>query len=216
MKKLSPKDHYVYQIKVDGIVRYVGKGKGLRMYSHMKEVRERLNRDFKLDRVWPLLQRNLTEAVMKGAEVTEEVLTEGLTEKASYELEHKLFKEFVFDGKREQLWNVIPSSIYTPEELNAYILKLKGNLNHRDKWIRYCSGHTLDMISKEPTRPKVRKTLDDWFKKQQSDLFKQYMKRQAASEGISEERWYKKYLREGGKIYGKEGFMEAYGLTDSE
>ena len=48
MKKLSPKDYYVYQIKVDGVVRYIGKGKGLRMYSHMKEVRDRLNRSFKL------------------------------------------------------------------------------------------------------------------------------------------------------------------------
>ena len=131
MKKLSPKDRYVYQIKVDGVVRYVGKGKGLRMYSHMKEVRDRLNRDFKLDRVWPLFQRNLTEAVMKGAEVTEEVLTEGLTDKASYELEHKILKEFVLDGKREQLWNIIPGSIYTPEEWNAYILRLKENLNRQ-------------------------------------------------------------------------------------
>ena len=65
---------------------------------------------------------------MKGAEVTEEVLTEGLTDKASYELEHKILKEFVLDGKREQLWNIIPGSIYTPEEWNAYILRLKENL----------------------------------------------------------------------------------------
>ena len=44
----EPKGYYVYSIRVDGIVRYIGKGKGLRMYSHMKEVRDRLNRDFKL------------------------------------------------------------------------------------------------------------------------------------------------------------------------
>jgi hypothetical protein len=35
------KDYCVYRIRVDGIIRYVGKGKGSRMYSHMKEV----NRD---------------------------------------------------------------------------------------------------------------------------------------------------------------------------
>jgi hypothetical protein len=31
--------YYVYTISVAGVVRYIGKGKGLRLYSHMKEVR---------------------------------------------------------------------------------------------------------------------------------------------------------------------------------
>ena len=37
-----PIAYYVYTITVDGVVRYIGKGKGLRLYSHMKEVRSRL------------------------------------------------------------------------------------------------------------------------------------------------------------------------------
>jgi hypothetical protein len=219
VKKLSPKDYYVYQITVDGVIRYIGKGKGLRMHSHMKEVRDRLKRDFKLKSIGLLFQRNLTEAVMKGAEVIEEVITEGLTEKESYELEYKILREFVLDGKRQQLWNVIPGSIYTPEEWNAYILRLKGNLNHRDKWIRSCSGHTLGLVRKyshddSDVSPNPKKALDDWYKKCQSDLFKEYMRKEAAGRGMSEEAWYNKYIKEGGKIYGKEGFMEAHGLTE--
>ena len=42
-----PIGYYVYTITVDGVVRYIGKGKGLRLYCHMKEVRSRLNRDYR-------------------------------------------------------------------------------------------------------------------------------------------------------------------------
>lgn len=146
MKK--PKGYYVYTIRVDGVVRYIGKGKGFRMYSHMKEVRGRLNRDFKLQNIGSLFQRKLTEAVMQGAEIVEELLAEGLTDKDAYQVEHDKLKEFVFDGKRDQLWNVIPGSIYTSEERAAYIDRLKWNLSSRDWMIRYLSGRTLQMMTK--------------------------------------------------------------------
>jgi hypothetical protein len=37
--------YYVYTISVAGVIRYIGKGKGPRLYSHMQEVRSRLKRD---------------------------------------------------------------------------------------------------------------------------------------------------------------------------
>ena len=45
-----PVGYYVYTISVAGVIRYIGKGKGQRLYSHMKEVRSRLKRDFRLQK----------------------------------------------------------------------------------------------------------------------------------------------------------------------
>jgi hypothetical protein len=38
----KPKRSYIYAIHVDGVLRYIGKGSNGRMYSHMKEVKQRL------------------------------------------------------------------------------------------------------------------------------------------------------------------------------
>jgi hypothetical protein len=35
-----------------------------------------------------------------------------------------LWKKMVPDGKRAQLWNVVPPSIYTPQEYKAFVQKL--------------------------------------------------------------------------------------------
>ena len=75
--------YYVYTITVAGVVRYIGKGKGQRLYSHMKEVRSRLKRDFRLRSIGSRLQRNLTKAFLSGAQVIEQVLIDDLTEKDS-------------------------------------------------------------------------------------------------------------------------------------
>ncbi len=82
-----PVGYYVYTISVAGVVRYIGKGKGQRLYSHMKEVRSRLKRDFRLRSIGRM-QRNLTKALLSGAQVIEQVLIDGLTEKEAYKLEY--------------------------------------------------------------------------------------------------------------------------------
>jgi len=142
MPRKIPTGYYVYTISVDDVVRYIGKGKGLRLYSHMKEVRHRLNRNFKLRSIGSRFQRNLTRAVISGAKVVEQVLVDELTEKAAYKLEYEKLREYVYAGKRDQLWNVT-ATIQTPSEQQAFIERLKRNLNSRDKWIRYLSGRTL-------------------------------------------------------------------------
>jgi hypothetical protein len=66
-----PRGYYVYTISVADVLRHIGKGKGLRLYSHMKEVRCRLNRNYRLENIGSRLQQNLTKAVLSGAKVIE-------------------------------------------------------------------------------------------------------------------------------------------------
>jgi hypothetical protein len=98
-----PRGYYVYTISVDDVVRYIGKGKGLRLYSHMKEVRIRLIRDYRLQNIGPRFQQNLTKAFLSGAKIIEQVLMDNLTEKAAYKFEYDNFCEYVLAGKRDQL-----------------------------------------------------------------------------------------------------------------
>jgi hypothetical protein len=143
-----PKRCYVYAMHVDGVLRYVGKGSNGRMYAHMKEVRQRLIRKFKLKNVSPLFQRKLTEAVMKGAVVEEIVLADDLTSKQAYQLEYRHLEKMAYAGKREQLWNVVPPSICTPEEHKAYMKKLTENLTSKDRWTRLLAGMQLKRLGR--------------------------------------------------------------------
>ena len=131
-----PKRSYVYAIHVDGVLRYIGKGTDDRMYAHMKEVSQRLTRKFKLKNVSPFFQRKLTEAVMKGAVIEQIVLADNLTSKQAYKLEYRHLERMVYAGNREQLWNAVPPSIYTPQEYQAYIQKLTENQASKDRWTR--------------------------------------------------------------------------------
>jgi hypothetical protein len=142
--------YYVYTISVAGVVRYIGKGKGQRLYSHMKEVRSRLKRDFRLRSIGRM-QRNLTKALLSGAQVIEQVLIDGLTEKEAYKLEYDKLREYVFAGKRDQLWNAIPASIQTPQEIRAYTERLQRNLNSRDSLVRTLSAMTLKALQSKIT-----------------------------------------------------------------
>jgi hypothetical protein len=125
------------------VLRYIGKGSNGRMYAHMKEVRKRLTRKFNLTNVWPIFQRKLTEAVKYGAVVEEILLAENLTSKQAYKLEYHHLEKMVYAGKRQQLWNAIPPTIYTPEEYKAYVSKLTQNLTSKDRWVRTCSRNQL-------------------------------------------------------------------------
>jgi hypothetical protein len=151
-----PVGYYVYNISVAGVVRYIGKGKGLRLYFHMKEVRSRLKRDFRLRSIGSRLQRNLTKAFLSRAQVIEQVLIDDLTEKEAYKLEYDKLREYVFAGKRDQLWNVIPDTIQTPQEIQAYTERLQRNLNSRDKWVRTFSGMTLKALGRGQDQHELR------------------------------------------------------------
>jgi hypothetical protein len=150
METKLPVGYYVYTITVAGVVRYIGKGKGQRLYAHMKEVRSRLKRDFRLRNIGTM-QRNLTKAFLSGVQVIEQVLIDNLTEKEAYKHEYDKLREYVFAGKRDQLWNAIPASIQTPQQIQAYTERLQRNLNSRDSLVRTLSAMTLKALQSKIT-----------------------------------------------------------------
>jgi hypothetical protein len=150
METKLPVGYYVYTITVAGVVRYIGKGKGQRLHSHMKEVRSRLKRDFRLSNIGTM-QRNLTKAFLSGTQVIEQILIDNLTEKEAYKLEYDKLREYVLAGKRDQLWNAIPASIQTPQEIQAYTERLQRNLNSRDSLVRTLSAMTLKALQSKIT-----------------------------------------------------------------
>jgi hypothetical protein len=97
------------------------------------------------------LQRNLTKAFRSGAQVMEQVLIDNLTEKTAYKLEYDKMREHVFAGKREQLWNVIPDSIQTPEEIKAAAQRLR----------RYQEDSRLRTRSPGPQKARLEKQDQD-------------------------------------------------------
>jgi hypothetical protein len=78
--------------------------------------------------------------------VIEQVLIDNLTEMAAYKLEYDKLREYVFAGKSDQLWNVIPASIQTPQQIQAHTERLQRNLNSRDWWVRTLSAMTLEAL----------------------------------------------------------------------
>lgn len=88
-------DSYVYTCEVDGIVRYVGKGRGNRVNSHMTALSTgywcRTNRFYS----------NLDRAVREGCTVTFQKIVEDLTGDEAVSTELEVIKNY----PRDQLWN---------------------------------------------------------------------------------------------------------------
>lgn len=57
--------------------------------------------DFKLENIEPQFQRRLTEAVLSGAQVLEQIVADNLTEAEAYKLEYEQMREYALAGKRE-------------------------------------------------------------------------------------------------------------------
>jgi hypothetical protein len=98
---------------------------------------------------------------MRDAVVEEVVLADNLTPKQAYKLEYRYLEKMVHDGKRLQLWNIIPPSIYTPQEHEAYVKKLTENLTSKDRWIRIFARMQLKtrQIRDEPQSTRLRESL---------------------------------------------------------
>jgi hypothetical protein len=98
---------YVYEIRVDGVVRYIGKGRNDRIYSHLIEARRTASRsEVKIRNLSPHFRKMLVSAVRRGAIITEKIISSKLTDAEAYAMEWQMIWDY---HKRHagQLWNTI-------------------------------------------------------------------------------------------------------------
>jgi LEM3-like protein len=108
---------YVYALLVDGVVRYVGKGRNGRMYSHLLEAKRSAARCAPdTSGLYPRMHRKLVEAVRAGSQVAESVIVSSLTDKAAYRLESRIIGEF-HKHRAGQLRNTIDERFMDPRFL---------------------------------------------------------------------------------------------------
>jgi hypothetical protein len=108
---------YIYAIIVDGVVRYIGKGRNGRMYTHLIEAKCTSARcPAETAHLYPRKHRKLVETVRAGSQIIETVITSGLTDRAAYRLESRMIGEF-HKFRAGQLWNTIDERFIDPRYL---------------------------------------------------------------------------------------------------
>jgi hypothetical protein len=108
---------YIYAIIVDGVVRYIGKGRNGRMYTHLIEAKRTSARcPADTAHLSPRMHRKLVETVRAGSQITETVIKSGLTDQAAYQLESRIIGEF-HKFRAGQLWNTIDERFLDPQYL---------------------------------------------------------------------------------------------------
>ena len=108
---------YVYAIVVDGVVRYIGKGRNDRMFFHMKEARWLAKRcGARTNHISPFFHRMLVRALRAGATVREMTLISELSDAEAYRVEGELIGQF-HKGHAGQLWNTIDERFLDPKYL---------------------------------------------------------------------------------------------------
>jgi hypothetical protein len=164
----STRSAYVYAVLVDGVVRYVGKGRNGRMYSHLIEAKRSAARCAPdTSGLYPRMHRKLVDAVRAGSQVTESAIVPGLTDKAAYRLESRIIGEF-HKHRAGQLWNTIDERFMDPRFLpdewddpEHPLYKLPRPLvrsSHRGR-NSYRIAHAIHALQATSTR---RFLSDDW------------------------------------------------------
>ena len=108
---------YVYEIRVDGVVRYIGKGCNDRVYSHLIEAKRTASRPgVKVRNLSPHFRKMLVCDVRRGSIITEKIISSKLTDAEAYAMEWQMIWDY---HKRHagQLWNTIDERGRNPEDL---------------------------------------------------------------------------------------------------
>jgi hypothetical protein len=133
-KQNNKRNAYVYAIKVDGVVRIIGKGTNGRVHDYMSAMRgiARGTRKCK-----GIVQRKLYAAYKDGAKITHEFVERELTHSQAFNREAVLIDDYN-ERFRGQLWNVVPGgggfnpSMLTPQALA--VLKAIASEASKRRW----------------------------------------------------------------------------------
>jgi len=108
---------YVYAILIDGMIRYIGKGRNGRMYAHLIEAMRSATRcRARTTQLNPRMHRRLVEAVRSGADFKEKIIVGGLADRQAFRIERRLSAEF-HKFRTDQLWNTIDERFMDPRWL---------------------------------------------------------------------------------------------------
>jgi hypothetical protein len=108
---------YVYEIRVDGVVRYIGKGCNDRIYSHLIEAKRTASKPgVKIRNLSPHFRKMLVSALRRGASIREKIIRSKHTDAEAYAMEWQMIWDY---HKRHagQLWNTIDERGMNPEDL---------------------------------------------------------------------------------------------------
>jgi hypothetical protein len=86
---------YVYEIRVDGVVRYIGKGRNDRIYSHLIDAkRTAIRSDVKIRNLFPHFRKMLVSAVRRGSNIAEKIVASNLTDGEAYKVEWQMIRNY--------------------------------------------------------------------------------------------------------------------------
>ena len=98
---------YVYEIRIDGVVRYIGKGRNGRIYSHLIDAKRTASRpDVKICNLSPHFRKMLVSAVRRGLIIAENMVASNLTDSEAYAIEQEMIGNY-HKQYAGQLWNTI-------------------------------------------------------------------------------------------------------------
>ena len=130
---------YVYAIIVDGVTRYIGKGRGGRIKDHL-----RIARGLNNGRAYPALRvhRRLAKAIRDGSSVVVKKVLVNLADDEAFELERRAIEY----ADRGNLWNVADGGVgMTSDHMRSVWLRA----GHRDRMSAIMARRWADPMQRE-------------------------------------------------------------------
>lgn len=115
---------YAYKILVNGVARYVGKGRGRRAWTHVPRAIAGANNT--------RFYRKLAKAISRGAIIEVRIIKDELTDKQAYDLEIATIAKY-----KSQLWNTLSGGQgISPKESKRLLAELWADPSFRKRSVK--------------------------------------------------------------------------------